>query len=137
MTKEEMVTLFCSKAERIDTMRSTMMMAKDLKHYIRNKTASDLKNHRQGLDDILADMLPSPSDLPSNIAPEEIIGIDHLIGGKCVVSLLSELRTQHSNAVVGHALYSDEEAVAEISREFSIVSMQIAQKRAAYVTNLD
>lgn len=137
MTKEEMGTLFCSKAERIDTMRSNMMIAKDLKLSTRKKTASTLKNHHKGLDDILANMLPSPSDLPSNIDPEEIIGIDHLIGGKRVVSLLSELRTQHSKAVVGHALYSDEEAVAEISREFSVVSMQIAQKRAAYVANLE
>ncbi|KAL7460079.1 hypothetical protein ACHAXS_000546 [Conticribra weissflogii] len=136
-TKEEREKLFCSKIERIEIMRSTMMMAKVIKRSSRKKNATYSKNHHEGIEDILEDMLPSPSELPSNINPEEVIGIDHLIGGKRVVALLSELRTQHSKAVVEHALYSDEEAVAEISRGFSRVSAKIAQQRAAYVSNLE
>lgn len=99
------------------------------------------------LESVIGCMFPSRADLSSNskLAAEEVIGIEHLIGNKRLLVLLNDMRSYHSKSVLeqckcyeSNCIYDDgAEAISEVSRRISSISLQIARRRAEFVANLE
>jgi len=169
MNPQEIKSLYNSKLEKKFFVQSSMTMAKQIRHHLRvvssaatPATAATVANHdapiliansdipesiQDELESVIGCMFPSPADLfsNSNFAPEEVIGIEHLIGNKRLLVLLNEIRLYHSKSVLeqcrcyeSSGIYDDgAEAISEVSRRISFISLQIARRRAEFVANLE
>ncbi|KAL7467585.1 hypothetical protein ACHAXS_007823 [Conticribra weissflogii] len=169
MTAQEIKSLYTSSIDKKFFMQSSMMMAKQIRHHLRvvSSTATSTtvtavaSNHPpvlianrdippsilDELESAIECMFPSPANLSSSskFAPEEVIGIEHLIGNKRLLVLLNDIRSYHSKSVLEQCRSNESscragdgaEIISEASMRISCISMLIARRRAEYVANLE
>ncbi|KAL7461980.1 hypothetical protein ACHAXS_002387 [Conticribra weissflogii] len=164
-TQKYLDILYISKADRRAITRRTLQLVLDMKHSFQaleavnsssrdnrseNAAAANVNANDDGneasirqsieekIDSLIADLLPSPSNIPPDCVPEEIIGVDHLLAKSRVVVTLNGLRKRHTRSVVEFSRHfeHDDEELGNVSRKISYISSRIAFSRAAFAASL-
>mmetsp|Transcript_8144 Transcript_8144/g.17332 ORF Transcript_8144/g.17332 Transcript_8144/m.17332 type:complete len:350 (-) Transcript_8144:78-1127(-) len=164
-TQKYLDILYISKADRRAITRRTLQLVLDMKQSfhtleaetsaqnnqtgnstaatvngnVRNEEPSIRQSIEDKIDSLISDLLPSPSSIPPDCVPEEIIGVDHLLAQSRVVMTLNGLRKRHIHSVVDFSrrFEHDDEELGNVSRKISYISSRIAFARAAFAASLE